>query len=63
MKKCKTIVAKAYDEPAEVKYVITPKGCALLAFRDAEIEVDEEYFNKFWNSFEEHMKKAGYIGE
>ena len=69
MKKYKHIVAKVcskpvegivHDETAEPKYHITPKGCALLAFADADIVVDEEWFNLFWESFEKHLENSGY---
>lgn len=73
VKKYKHIVAKVYGKPAEgvvhgaveeEKYVITPKGCALLALADANIVVeDEECFNLFWDKFQEHMENAGYIKE
>jgi hypothetical protein len=69
MKKCKRIVAKVYGKPAEgvvhgtaePKYHITPKGCALLAFDDVDIAVDEEWFNPFWKSFEKHLENSGYM--
>lgn len=69
MKKYKRIVAKVYGEPiegvvhgvaGEGKYVITPKGCAMLAFADSGIEIDEDSFDYFWNEFEEHLNKVGY---
>ena len=73
MRKCKHIIAKVYGEPVESivhgaaeeeKYVITPKGCAILAMFDAEIELkDEAQFEFFWAKFQEHMQNAGYIEE
>ena len=70
MRKCKHIIAKVYGEPeegaaygtaeGEEKYVITPKGCAMLAFADSGIEIDEDSFNYFWNEFEECLNKVGY---
>lgn len=73
MKKCKHILAKVYGKPVEgivhgaaeePIYVISPKGCALLAFADARIELrDEDQFNLFWDKFQEHMENAGYIKE
>lgn len=62
--KCKHphIVAKVYDEAAEEpKYHITPKGCAMLAFMDAGIEMNEESFNCFWEEFEKTLNKSGYL--
>ena len=71
MRKCKHIIVKVYSKPVEgvvhggsadeEKYVITPKGCALLAFADSEIEIDEGSFNYFWDKFEEHLDKVGYM--
>lgn len=62
MRKYKHIVAKVYGEPAEPKYHITPKGCALLALADANITVeDEEWFNLFWEGFEKHLENSGYM--
>lgn len=69
MKKYKRLVAKVCSKPVEgivhgaaeeEKYVITPKGCAMLAFADSGIEIDEGSFNYFWNEFEEHLNKVGY---
>ena len=69
MRKCKHIIARVHGEPVEgivhgaeeeEKYVITPKGCAMLAFADSGIEIDEDSFNYFWNEFEEHLNKVGY---
>lgn len=62
MRKYKHIVAKVYGGPAEPKYHITPKGCALLALADANITVeDEEWFNLFWEGFEKHLENSGYM--
>ena len=70
MSKCKHIIARVYGKPAEgivhgaaeePKYHITPKGCAMLAFMDAGIEMDEESFNCFWEEFEKTLDKAGYL--
>lgn len=73
MKKCKHLIAKVYGEPVEgtihgaaeeEKYVITPKGCAVLAMFDAEIELkDEAQLDLFWVKFQERMENAGYIKE
>lgn len=63
-KKCKHphIVAKVYDGAAEEpKCHITPKGCAMLAFMDAGIEMDEESFNCFWEEFEKTLTQSGYL--
>lgn len=70
MSKCKHIVARVYGKPAEgivhgaaeePKYHITPKGCAMLAFMDAGIEMDEESFNCFWEEFEKTLTQSGYL--
>lgn len=69
MKKCKHILAKVCSKPVEgtvhgaaeeEKYVISPKGCAMLAFADSGIEIDEGSFNYFWNEFEKHLNDVGY---
>lgn len=68
MKKYKRLVAKVYEPTENVhgeaaeepKYVISPKGCAMLAFADSGIEIDEGSFNYFWNEFEKHLDEVGY---
>ena len=62
MSKCKHIVARVYGKAAEEpKYHISPKGCAMLAFMEAGIEMDEESFNCFWEEFEKTLDKSGYL--
>lgn len=45
------------------EWVISPKGCAILAMLDAKIidNVDDERVNDFWRSFQSSMLKCGYI--
>lgn len=49
----------------EEKYVITPKGIAVLAMMQSGLIVhsDDPRFEGFWRMFEEDMKRLGYIVE
>lgn len=45
----------------EIKYVITPKGCASLALTNCGIEINEIDFDRFWKQFCIHLESAKYI--
>lgn len=54
-----------HEQRVEVAYVLTPKGCASLALKDAglvESSVDP-VVDVFWESFSALMKKFGYVEE
>lgn len=47
----------------ELRYVITPKGCACLALAECGVEVDEIDFNRFWEQFCINLEDIGYVIE
>lgn len=49
----------------EIRYVLTPKGCALAAMMDVNLidNIDDPRVNSFWILFEHYMSKGGYIKE
>lgn len=53
-----------YDDDG-VKYVIAPKGVAVLAMLDCGLitDIEDRRFEVFWELFEARMKKLNYIQE
>jgi hypothetical protein len=49
----------------EERFVISPKGLAMLAARNAELidDLDDVRFEAFWLYFDHYMHKHGYIEE
>lgn len=47
----------------EERYVITPKGIAMLALSNAGIDYNDPQFDTFWILFEHYMRKNGYLAE
>lgn len=47
----------------EEKYVITPKGIAVLALMECGLidSTDDPRINGFWRCFDQEMMKAGYV--
>ena len=62
MKKVKRIKAKIVKlNNDEEKYIITPKGCGILALSDSGIKFAEDEYNHFWELFCEYLENAGYL--
>ena len=47
----------------EERYVLTPKGIAVLCLQDIGIELTDHQLDHFWILFEHYMKQFGYIRE
>ena len=47
----------------EERYVLTPKGIALLCLNKAGIEFTDSQLDTFWILFEHYMAQAGYLLE
>lgn len=53
------------EQMEEERYVITPKGVAVLVLIKAGIyaEITDGQFELFWKEFAKGMKQAGYVHE
>lgn len=47
----------------EERYVLTPKGIALVCLDHIGVELTDSQLNAFWILFEHYMKKNGYLVE
>lgn len=58
------IEENGYDDDG-VRYVIAPKGVAVLAMLDCGLitDIEDRRFEVFWELFEARMKKLNYIQE
>ena len=54
-----------YEQREEAAYMLTPKGCASIALRDAGLvpSVSDPRIDVFFDSFQRLMVKCGYVAE
>ena len=52
-----------YEEREDAAYVLTSKGCLLLALMHHDIELDELTFDSIWDEFAMLMIQFGYTEE
>jgi hypothetical protein len=50
-------------EEEDERYVLTPKGCLLVALLDNNIHFPDETFENIWSAFSENMVAQGYVKE
>lgn len=52
-----------YEDREDERYVLTPKGCLLLALLDNGICLNGDILDNIWDVFSETMESQGYIKE
>ena len=55
-------MCKHFDENEE-KFVLTPKGCFMVALSDSKVILSQDLVDEIWDNFCRYMKRMGYVEE